>query len=184
MPTSEALLSRTAMGRLCPLQRVLQWGGNKFEEWGTPHRPFEFICHVRYIEVDQEYRVPGIFPGRHLWYTSLVSNGMNFLTIGHLFARSITEVVYVAAFHHKAFDGHVSVRYGLLRVSRAMELPCWFRAAPGVPLQKDFKDGDLARWEIAPEAGPETVLCARIPPYIPHIPYYIADLIRPYQDDF
>lgn len=172
------------MGDRCPLQKQLRWGENKFEEWGTPTKPFDFICHVRYIEVDLEYRVPGIFPGRHLWYTGLASKGLNFLTIGHLLARSTTEVVYVVASHQRGSDAVTIARYGLLRVSGAMLLRSWLNILAGAPLQRDFNDGDLSRWEIAPEAGPEIVLCARFPPHIPHTHYYIADLVRPYLDDF
>lgn len=171
------------MGQRCPLQRVLRWGDNKFEKWGTLERPFHFACHARYIEVDLEYRVPGIFPGHHLWYTDLTSKGLNFLTIGDLLARSITEVVYIAAFHHKTSTASTVARYGLLRVSRAMEIQSWSGIAAGEPLQTDFEDGDLSRWEIAAEAGPEIVLCARIPPHVPYIHYYIADLSRPYRDN-
>lgn len=179
-----ALRSRTEMGLLCPFQYTLRWHNHRFEEWGTSQRPFHFVCYARYVEVDLEHRVPGFFPGHHLWYRPHASNkiGLNFLTIGRMLARSSSEVVYIAAHHEKHPDG-VTARYGLLRVSRAMELRSWCGVVAEGPLEHNFEDGDLTRWEIAPEAGPETVLCAHIPPHVDHITYYIADLARPSRDN-
>lgn len=172
------------MGGPCPFQQKLQWDNNKFEEWGTPEHPFRFMCHIRYVEVDLEDRVPGIFPGRHLWYTRYgqTDHILHYLTVGHILARSSSEVVFVVASHQK-FHDTVTAQYGIARVSRAMELPRWHGDTAGDPLQDDFDDDDLLlRWKIAVEAGPEIVLRAQIPPYIPHVTSYIADLVRPCRD--
>lgn len=180
-----ALISRTVMGGRCPFQRALQWGNNKFEEWGTRSQPFRFICHLRYVEVDLEQRVPGIFPGHRLWYRRHANTqlGSNFLTIGRKLGRSCQEVVYVAAAHQKLpASEKITAEYGIVRVSRALDLEAWDGIIAEDPLVPDF-DGNVSRWEISPEAGPELVLCAQIPPYIYHITSYIADLIRPYRDD-
>lgn len=181
-----ALLSCTVMGGRCPFQKTLQWGGHRFEEWGTLEEPFRFICHIRYVEVDLEHRIPGIFPGHCLWYTTHTGSkpDSGILTIGRIMGRSSSEAVYVAAAHQKLPGSDtITALYGLVRVSRAMELRSWRGITAEDPLEANF-DGNVSRWEISAEAGPEIVICARIPPYVEHVTSYIADLMRPDRDNF